>query len=74
MSDQPFMEVENPEFIGLLNNVCHSGPLLDIPGQKAVQWHAMNMGAESVDEVKTVFAVCSAFISNKMPPMFPSEN
>ena len=59
-SDQPFTEVENPEFVELLNYVhCNSsGSKLQIPGCNSIKCHVMDMGENGIEEVKEMFVVC----------------
>jgi len=56
-SDQPFTEVENPEFVDLLNYIRSPAQPLEIPGRNAIKRQVMNMGKEGIDETKAMFAV-----------------
>jgi hypothetical protein len=60
-SDQPFEEVENPEFSELLNYVNRSGSTLKIPSRFTVKRCVMKMSADGVKELKDTFAVSTIF-------------
>lgn len=56
-SDQPFTEVENPEFVEMLSYVCSSATPLEIPGRNSVKRSVMKMADEGIKETKKMFAV-----------------
>ena len=56
-SDQPFMEVENPEFVDLLNYICLPTQPLEIPGWNTIKCQVMNMGKDGIDKSKAMFVV-----------------
>ena len=58
-SDQPFTEVENPEFVELLNYVHRnsSGSELQILGHNSIKRRVMDMGENGIEEVKEMFMV-----------------
>jgi hypothetical protein len=55
--DQPFEEVERPEFITMMNCTHHTGTPLKIPKCDAIKWRLMKMGDESVEDVRKMFSV-----------------
>jgi hypothetical protein len=54
--DQPFNEVENPEFIAVMS-YGRSSSKFTIPKKDGVQRRVMKLGDETVQEVKELFAV-----------------
>jgi hypothetical protein len=59
--DQPFDEVEKPEFVMMMNFVCHTGSLLKIPKRDGIRWCMMKMGEEIIEGVCEMFTVRSFF-------------
>ncbi len=57
-SDQPFKEVEKPELVDLLNYVHRSLSSLKIPSRFTVKRHVIKMGAEGIQKMTELFAVC----------------
>ncbi|KAK6981508.1 Transposase-like protein, partial [Favolaschia claudopus] len=55
--DQPFSEVERPEFQDLLHYVHHREPALEIPSGKTVKRRIDDMLPELITELKSFFAV-----------------
>ncbi|KAJ7222091.1 hypothetical protein GGX14DRAFT_352574, partial [Mycena pura] len=55
--DQPFQEVERPEFRRLLNYVYHRTTPLNIPSAKTVKRHVMEMGVELEQKLSKYLAV-----------------
>jgi hypothetical protein len=45
--DQPFEEVERPEFITMMNLTRHNGTSLNIPGRNGIKRRLMKMGDET---------------------------
>jgi len=50
--DQPFEEVDKPEFLDMLAYTHHSSPSLKIPHQDAIKCQIMRMGEDSVELMK----------------------
>jgi hypothetical protein len=57
--DQPFDEVERPEFIALMNFMHHAGGVLKIPSHKGIKRRVIKMGEEVIDGIHGMFKVCS---------------
>jgi hypothetical protein len=55
--DQPFDEVERPEFVTLMNFTRHSGVPLNIPKRAGVKRRIMAMGEETTRGVNDMFLV-----------------
>jgi len=55
--DQPFEEVERPEFIAMMNCTHHTGTQLKIPKRDAIKRRLMKMGDESIEDVRKMFSV-----------------
>jgi hypothetical protein len=55
--DQPFEEVERPEFITIMNYMHHNGTSLNIPGHNSIKRRLMKMGNETVENVRKMFSV-----------------
>ncbi|KAF5337795.1 hypothetical protein D9758_016284 [Tetrapyrgos nigripes] len=53
--DQPFDEVEKPEFRALLAYTHHPSSTLRIPGRKAIKNRIMRMGESSRENIKQMF-------------------
>ncbi|ESK82036.1 restless-like transposase, partial [Moniliophthora roreri MCA 2997] len=54
--DQPFTAVTEQEFWDLLQYTHHhAGTALHIPGEKAIQWHIMQMGQDLAAKMKEMF-------------------
>jgi hypothetical protein len=65
--DQPFEEVERPEFKALLEYVYGTGPTgqrLAIPSATTVKRHIMTMGQHMEYELKEFIQVCSFQVIN----------
>lgn len=57
--DQPFDEVEKPEFIRLMEYTHHGSTLnFKVPGHTAVRNRVMKMGEDTVEGTKKMFSVC----------------
>ena len=63
--DQPFQEVERPEFRCLLEYVHHRGETLHIPSRRTVERRLRDLGKSLEDELKQFFAVCSTSHSSQ---------
>ncbi|KAK6981440.1 hypothetical protein R3P38DRAFT_2578502, partial [Favolaschia claudopus] len=61
--DQPFSEVERPEFQDLLHYVHHREPALEIPSGKTVKRRIDDMLPELITELKSFFASLEAQVS-----------
>ncbi len=61
--DQPFEEVERPEFIAMMNYTHHASTLLNIPGHNGIKWCLMKMGDNTIDGVRKMFLVHSFLCS-----------
>jgi hypothetical protein len=57
--DQPFDEVEKPEFIAMMNFTHHSGGRLKIPKREGIKRRVMKMGEETIKGVCKMFKVRS---------------
>jgi hypothetical protein len=57
--DQPFEEVERPEFIALMNFTHHAGGVLKIPSRKGIKRRVIKMGEEAIDGIHGMFMVRS---------------
>ena len=55
--DQPFEEVERPEFRALLIYVHHLAPNLKIPHRDAIRRRIMRMCEETIEDTKKMFEV-----------------
>jgi hypothetical protein len=56
--DQPFDEVEKPEFIRLMEYTHHGSTLnFKVPGRTAMRTRVMQMGVDTVEGTKKMFAV-----------------
>lgn len=55
--DQPFDEVENPEFVTMMNITHHTGGPLKIPGRNAIKRRVMKMGEDTIDGVRDMLSV-----------------
>ena len=55
--DQPFDEVEKPEFITMLNFTHRSGGPLKIPKREGIKRRVMKMGEETIEGVCDMFKV-----------------
>jgi hypothetical protein len=56
--DQPFDEVEKPEFIMMMNYTHHSGSPLKIPQWHTIKQHVMKMGEDTIEGVREMFSLC----------------
>ncbi|KAF5345060.1 hypothetical protein D9758_010453 [Tetrapyrgos nigripes] len=54
-SNQPFSEVEQVEFIELLQYVHHSGGKLHIPKKDAIQRRVLKLGEATIEEIRDIF-------------------
>jgi hypothetical protein len=57
--DQPFEEVERPEFIAMMNLTHHNGASLKIPKRDGVKRRLMKMGDDVIEDVCNMFSVRS---------------
>ena len=57
--DQPFEEVEKPEFITMMNFMYCSGGALKIPKRKGIKHWVMKMGDETIEGICEMFMVWS---------------
>jgi hypothetical protein len=55
--DQPFTEVEKPEFIAMMHVTHHSGGPFKIPKQDAIKRRVMKMGTDTVEGIRAMFQV-----------------
>lgn len=55
--DQPFDEVEKPEFIDLMKYGRDAVPNFTLPKQDSIHRHVMKLGEETVEEVRAIFSV-----------------
>ena len=57
--DQPFEEVERPEFIAMLNymHLCDAGTSLKIPKRNGIKLCLMKMGDNMIEDVRNMFTV-----------------
>jgi hypothetical protein len=71
--DQPFDEVERPEFIRMMNYLHHSQnpqATLNLPDRKGIRRRVMKLGEETIAETRDMFKVscfyclCTELVSN----------
>ncbi|KAF8065125.1 hypothetical protein FPV67DRAFT_1418769, partial [Lyophyllum atratum] len=55
--DQPFEEVERPEFVDMMTYAHHPAPEIKIPGRNAIRRRVMNMGEDTVEGIRKMFEV-----------------
>lgn len=55
--DQPFEEVERPEFITMMNYTHHTGTSLKIPKRDGIKRRLMKMGDDTIKDVQNMFLV-----------------
>jgi hypothetical protein len=55
--DQPFEEVERPEFIAMMNYTHHTGTSLKIPKRNGIKLRVMKMGDNTIEDVRNMFSV-----------------
>jgi hypothetical protein len=55
--DQPFEEVERPEFIAMMNYTNHTGASLKIPGRNGIKRRLIKMGDDTIEDIRKVFTV-----------------
>ena len=55
--DQPFEEVQRPEFVVMMNYTHHSGTTLRIPERDGIKWRLMKMGDDTINSVRKMFSV-----------------
>lgn len=55
--DQPFEEVDRPEFRDLLAYVRHSSELFTIPGRNAIRRRVMKLGEVELEATRDMFFV-----------------
>jgi hypothetical protein len=61
--DQPFDEVEKPEFIRLMEYTHHGSTLnFKMPGRTAIRSRIMKMGEDTIEGTRQMFAVQICFI------------
>ena len=60
--DQPFTEVENPEFIAAMS-YGRTYSKFTLPKKDGVRRRVMKLGEEVVEETKAMFSVSSSLIS-----------
>jgi hypothetical protein len=70
--DQPFEEVERPEFIAMMNLTRHNSSPLVIPGRNGIKRRLMKMGDETIKDVRRMFSVC-CFISSSHTSLIPEQ-
>jgi len=56
--DQPFDEVEKPEFKKLMEYTSHRAQPLNLPGRNGIKRRVVDMGDDGINETKIMFAVC----------------
>jgi hypothetical protein len=56
--NQPFDEVEKPEFITMMNYTHHSGSPLKILQCNMIKQHVMKIGEDTIEGVHKMFLVC----------------
>ena len=61
--DQPFEEVERPEFVAMLNYTHHAGTSLKIPKRDGIKRRLMKMGDDTIEDVHKMFSVRSFLCS-----------
>jgi len=55
--DQPFDEVEKPEFANMMNFTHHGGGPLNIPKRDGIKRRVMKMGEETIEGLREMFSV-----------------
>ena len=62
--DQPFDEVEKPEFIALMEYTHHGSTLnFRVPGRNAIKSRVMRMGEDTVEGTRKMFEVSDSLIA-----------
>lgn len=56
--DQPFDEVEKPEYIDMMNYAHHPATEIKLPGRNGVKRRVMKMGEDTVEGIRKMFEVC----------------
>jgi hypothetical protein len=62
--DQPFDEVEKPEFIEMMQYGHHAVPNFTLPKREGVQRRVMKLGEKTINDIKGIFTV--SFYSFKL--------
>ena len=57
LCDQPFDEVDKPEFREMMNYAHHPTPDLKIPHRDAIRRRILKMGDDSIESTRQFFAV-----------------
>jgi hypothetical protein len=55
--DQPFEEVERPEFVAMMKYTRHTGTSLKIPKRDGIKRRLMKMGDDTIQDVRRMFLV-----------------
>lgn len=55
--DQPFEEVERPEFIEMMQYGHHAVPNFSLPQREGVQRRVMKLGEKTINDIREIFAV-----------------
>jgi hypothetical protein len=55
--DQPFDEVEKPEFIEMMQYGHQAVPNFTLPKREGVRRRVMKLGEKTIDDIKEIFAV-----------------
>jgi hypothetical protein len=63
--DQPFDEVDKPEFRRLLE-YTHLRPSLHIPHRHAMKSRIMKMGEDTIEGIKRMITVCFVYTSHNL--------
>jgi hypothetical protein len=61
--DQPFDEVEKPEFITMMNYAHQSGSPLKNLQCNVIKQHVMKMGEDTIEGVPEMFSVCYSLLN-----------
>ena len=59
--DQPFDEVDKPEFQAMLNYAHHLSPNIKIPHRDAIKCCIMRMGEDNIELTRKMFKVLYLF-------------
>ena len=60
--DQPFEEVEKPEFIAMMNYTHHTGASVKIPKRNGIKLRLIKMGDQTIEDVRKMFLVGYSYL------------
>jgi len=65
--DQPFDEVEKPEFKKLMEYTSHRAQPLKLPGRNGIKRRVVDLGEDGINETKIMFAVRTRPFTEAIP-------